>query len=116
MSKLESSPGNIYRQGDVLLVPCEGFPPAAKPQQSLDGRVVLAEGERTGHAHTMPSDRVVLFREDGAGHGGYLRVEGARPVALSHEEHATIDVAPGTYRVVQQREYLPRSAPRIMSD
>jgi hypothetical protein len=29
------------------------------------------------------------------------------PVTLDHKEHAPIDVAPGAYRVVIQREYVP---------
>ncbi|MBI1220821.1 MAG: hypothetical protein GC186_20030 [Rhodobacteraceae bacterium] len=106
----------MYRQGDVLLVPYSGVPAEAQPEPVQNGRVVLAEGERTGHAHTMLADRVAFFREDGAGRGGYLRVDGLDPVALSHEEHATVQVPPGNYRVIQQREYLPRSGPRRVSD
>lgn len=116
MSTVESPSRSIYRQGDVLLVPCSGVPAEAVPQSIQNGRVVLAEGERTGHAHTMLADRVAFFREDGAGSGGYLRVGGADPVALNHEEHATVEVAPGNYRVIQQREYQPQSRPRRVSD
>jgi hypothetical protein len=32
-------------------------------------------------------------------------VRGAAPVALRHEEHDTLAVEPGAYRVVRQREY-----------
>ena len=27
------------------------------------------------------------------------------PTTLTHEEHATIDLTPGTYKVLRQREY-----------
>lgn len=116
MSTVERPAQNTYRQGDILLVPYPVVPAEALRQPARSGRVVLAEGERTGHAHTILSDRVTFFREDGAGRGGYLRVEGSDSVALHHEEHATVQVAPGSYRVIQQREYLPRSRPRVVSD
>jgi hypothetical protein len=90
------------RQGDVLLVPVDGIPAAARPVRRTIGRVILAEGEVTGHAHAIRSPAATLLR---AGDERYLRV--AAPVTLDHEEHARIEVAPGTYRVVIQREYVP---------
>lgn len=107
----------IFRQGDVLLVPCEDIPPGASEETPEDGRVVLAHGEVTGHAHVMRADRVCYFRDDGTGSGGaYLRVGGKEPVALTHEEHYPLAIPPGNYRVVQQREYQPRALPRFVRD
>jgi len=90
------------RQGDVLLVPVATFPETARPLPRTGGRVVLAEGEVTGHAHAIRAAGAILLadRDD-----RYLRV--AAPVTLDHEEHGAIEVAPGTYRVVIQREYVP---------
>lgn len=106
-----------YRQGDVLLVPCAEIPAGAHEEAPENGRVVLARGERTGHAHTMAADRVCYFREDGSGSGGgFLRVAGPAPVDLTHEEHAPLSIPPGNYRVVRQREYQPRAAPRTVTD
>ncbi len=96
-----SAPAQV-RQGDVLLVPVEEAPTAARAVRRARGRVVLAEGEVTGHAHAIRSSAATLL---GAGDERYLRV--AAPVTLDHEEHAPIEVAPGTYRVVIQREYVP---------
>jgi hypothetical protein len=90
------------RQGDVLLVPVDEVPDGARPRGRVDGRVVLAEGEVTGHAHAIRSTGATLL---GAGDERYLRV--TTPVTLDHEEHSPIEVAPGTYRVVIQREYVP---------
>jgi len=104
-----------YRQGDVLLVPCADIPAGAVEEAAEHGRVVLARGERTGHAHTMAADRVCYFREDGTGRG-FIRVAGPAPVDLTHEEHAPLAIPPGSYRVVQQREYQPRAAPRAVTD
>lgn len=104
-----------YRQGDVLLVPCAEIPSGALEEATENGRVVLARGELTGHAHTMAGDRVCYFRDDGTG-SGFIRVTGPDPVDLTHEEHAPLAVPPGNYRVVQQREYQPRRAPRAVID
>ena len=104
-----------YRQGDVLLVPCGAIPRSAHEEPAENGRVVLAYGERTGHAHIMPADRVAYFRDDGSGHA-FLHVSPGEQVALTHEEHAPLTVQPGTYRIIVQREYQPRSAPRAVAD
>ena len=96
-----ASPAQV-RQGDVLLVPVDELPAAARPIRRTGGRVVLAEGEVTGHAHAIRSSAATLFA---TGEERYLRA--AAPVTLDHEEHAPIEVAPGTYRVVIQREYVP---------
>lgn len=104
-----------YRQGDVLLMPCADVPASARAEAPEDGRVVLARGETTGHAHVMAADRVCHFRDDGTG-GGFLRIDGTDPVALTHEEHDELMVPPGSYRVVRQREYQPRAMPRVVVD
>lgn len=90
------------RQGDVLLVPVDEIPGVARPLRRAGGRVVLAEGEVTGHAHAIRSSAAALLGTDDE---RYLRV--AAPVSLDHEEHGPIAIAPGTYRVVIQREYVP---------
>jgi len=110
MSRIDPShraPGATaqVRQGDVLLVPVEEVPEGARSLARTRGRVVLAEGEVTGHAHAIRSSAATLL---GTGDERYLRV--AAPVTLDHEEHAPIPVVPGTYRVVIQREYV---APEI---
>jgi len=93
-----------YRQGDVFLMAIDRVPAAAKEIPREAGRVILAHGEVTGHAHGIRDSRV-MFRMDEA--GSYLTVLGEAPVALTHEEHAPIEVPPGDYRVVRQREYSP---------
>ena len=95
------------RRGDVLLERIE--PPAGELTRSLDEQGqplagLVVEGERTGHAHVLPA-RVY----DSAG-GRLLFLE--RPTPITHEEHAAVDVPAGWWRVTQQREYVPRQAPR----
>ena len=99
----------MYRQGDVLLIPVKSIPKGANELPRDNGRVVLAYGEVTGHAHAFSSGRATMFREDGSGGGGgtFLLVKGGAPAALRHEEHTTVKVPPGNYEVRRQREYTP---------
>ncbi|MEV0182026.1 hypothetical protein AB0I54_22435 [Streptomyces sp. NPDC050625] len=108
----------MYRQGDVLIVPVakEAVPShvAAAPREPRDGRgrLVLALGEVTGHAHAVvgPGE---LVRETGPFGPMLLHLpQGGRVV---HEEHAAIALPKGWYRVIRQREYVPGSV-RIVAD
>jgi hypothetical protein len=88
-----------YRQGDVLLDPCQ-IPATAKTLTVKD-RVILAEGEATGHHHSIALKRNkldVLLDGDQM----YLRVKS--PAVLEHQEHAAIVVEPGEYIVRKQME------------
>jgi hypothetical protein len=63
-----------YRQGDVLVVPAAAVPDGATPLEREGGRVVLAHGEVTGHAHAITAPKAQLFRfEDNGGGGGFFR-------------------------------------------
>jgi hypothetical protein len=97
------APGRgLIRQGDLLLVPVEELPRSLR--DSDRGRLVLAEGEATGHAHVVDDERATLHR---GWWETYLQVEGSQPVLLLHEEHDPLAVAPGLYEVRRQREYEP---------
>jgi len=113
---MQVSMDRSYRQGDILLLPCPKIPSGAVREAPEDGVVVLARGETSGHRHVMTADRVVFFREDGSGSGGFIKVTGDVPVDLSHEEHAPLSIPPGDYRVVRQHEYQPQARPRPVMD
>lgn len=100
----------VFRQGDVLVqrVPDR---PRAGADASERGRIVLAHGEVTGHAHeVVPAERIdgelpaAQFFEEPDG-TRMLFVD--RHCLLTHQEHAAIALAPGCYKVVRQREYSP---------
>jgi hypothetical protein len=90
-----------FRQGDVLLVQVDDLPDGATAERR-SGRIVLAEGEATGHAHAVEEADARTFT-----HGGQRYLLTRSIAQLVHEEHAPIDVPPGTWRVVIQREYQP---------
>lgn len=103
----------IYRQGDVLLIPVDTIPEGAKPvARDTRGRLVLAEGEVTGHAHAILDETAELVTADEAAEL-YLLVHGTDPVDLLHEEHATIQVPPGQYERRILREYAPEEIRQV---
>ena len=89
-----------YRQGDVLLHPVAALPAEAQPVKAAT-RIVLAEGEQTGHAHAIQPKRGQV-KQWLAGTELYLEVR--QPVTLEHEEHALATVEPGIYHVRRQVE------------
>lgn len=99
-----------YRQGDVLIE--RVFDSALKDDAMEDipredGRIVLAHGEATGHAHAI-SDKNAFFFEGPGRKERFLRVlKGG--VALRHEEHREVKIPAGLYRITRQREYSPEA-------
>ena len=91
-----------YRQGDVMLIRMAKAPARAVAVRRRGGKVVLARGEQTGHAHVIESD-VAQLLEDVTGKRFLILTRTER---LVHEEHAPVDVPPGIYQVLQQREYV----------
>lgn len=95
-----------YRQGDVLIERIGSLPKNRKPVAREHGKVVLAHGEVTGHAHAIADKHVTQTAS--ADHPGVTFLEVREAVAaLKHEEHSTIELPPGEYRVTRQREYSP---------
>jgi hypothetical protein len=100
----------MFRQGDVLLVPVptSQLPRNVQPlPRDARGRLVLALGEATGHAHAVSARDADLLADPAEVDRRFLRI--ATEAMLTHEEHAAISLPAGLYRVVQQREYVPGS-------
>jgi hypothetical protein len=93
----------MYRQGDVLVVPCDSIPDDLEKIEEDNNRIVLAYGEATGHAHAIHKNSF-LFR-DKISNKFYLIV--TKPTELVHEEHDTINLPIGNYEVIRQRFYTP---------
>lgn len=119
------------RQGDVALFPVSQLPAGCTEIPNDNGRIVLAHGEVTGHAHAI-ADHVTM---DPAAAGEIMQAAIARakarlwqspsgdrylevrePVSLSHEEHSTHVIPPGIYEVPVQVEQSVANAPRRVAD
>lgn len=96
------------RQGDVLIVSTDGIPAGATPVAREDGRLILAHGEVTGHAHVVDSDTALFLATDlDEMADRYLKIE--QECQVVHDEHEPITLPPGDYIVRRQREYAPEA-------
>jgi len=93
----------VYRQGDVLLVKVDELPAEVKPVKRDAGRIVLAYGEQTGHAHAIKAPQVKMLMTL----AGERFLSSATGFNLNHEEHATVKLPAGTFKVIRQVEYTP---------
>lgn len=97
-----------YRHGDVIVKQVESIPAEAVEQKSK--KLVLAEGEVTGHSHQISAGVAQLFRyEDKV----YLRVT-SEIAALTHEEHHKIELPTGDYEVEIQQDYEPSGWQKVV--
>jgi len=116
-----------YRQGDVMLQrvgdpiskdvnpgffsPVNGSSIVARDETD---RIVLAEGEMTGHSHCVLDKKSELFVTRGGKH--YLNVpeesaiEHINPDNSPTGEHDVINLEPGLYELTQQSEYNDEDA------
>ena len=101
------------RQGDVLVMRAgKSFTldtSKGPAKRDARGRVVLAEGEVTGHAHAICEPNVALYPMDAMLAG--LKVD--KLSTLVHDEHGTLTIEPGTYVVKRQREFMGDEARRV---
>ena len=95
------------RQGDVLLVKIGDEKPTGKAKAY--GRVVLAEGEVTGHAHVVEGAVAEFVSTDG---NRLLWVEA--PTTIKHEEHATVMLNPGLWQLGVQMEQTAEDLRHVM--
>ena len=102
---------SMYRQGDILIVAITSEPEGERVARDAQGRIVLALGEATGHAHAIADPGAELLEADGDERFLRVLIEGG--VDLTHEEHAAIHLPQGDYRVIRQREFTyPEGSPR----
>ena len=105
---------NPYRQGDTLLIPVSTIPNTAKAVR-VSNRVVVREGETTGHAHVLEGAAIEEFESATPTADAVERyVRLATATAYVHEDHyvaitaterAPMMIPPGSYKVIQQREF-----------
>jgi hypothetical protein len=92
--------GTLYRHGDVLIKRIDRIPAGAQKREGS----TLAHGEVTGHSHRIQHPESVQLW----GQGQEIFLEVKEAIAnLIHEEHRTIELTQGFYRVWKQREYRP---------
>ena len=96
-----------YRHGDVMIEKVRSLP---SKKRKLP-HTILANGEITGHSHRVDHSGASLYESPG---GLFLHVT-AKQATVSHEEHDSIALPKGYYRVWRQREYSPEEI-RVIRD
>lgn len=112
---------DLFAQGDLLIERVDEVAPSGQlPSAASDGSFVLAEGELTGHSHTIHG-HVTMFRDDslardipGGLYIGHVNID-STVGRIQHQEHAPVTLPKGTYRVRRQRELEPKDA-RVVAD
>jgi len=105
----------IARQGDVLLVRVRSAKAGELVDRDTDDSIVLAHGEATGHRHRIASRAADLYAHPDPQRPTERILRARELVRLLHEEHSTIELPKGTYRVIRQRSYEP-SGIRTVAD
>jgi len=84
----------MKRQGDLVFKKVND-----QPKQVESKRLLIAEGEATGHHHVLiaQTDSVIL------GDNTLFTVKGK--AKLVHQEHNEIEFESGTYLVIREREH-----------
>lgn len=104
----------IARQGDVLLMAVPSIPQNAKAhvRQADRGRIILAYGEVTGHAHALEAATVNAY---GASDDAFwLEVPEGSTATVTHEEHSAITI-PADVRFVHVRRQVEYTPERIVN-
>lgn len=121
----------MFRQGDVLVIYVDRLPANTTKRARENGRVVLAHGEVTGHAHAITERKCVHYDAPDAVSAAqallksvglereitpensptFLDLEVETP--LEHEEHSTINLPAGKAVVLRQREYAPEQIRQV---
>jgi hypothetical protein len=109
----------MWRQGDVLIMQADKVKPGAEVPRDK-GRVVLAYGEVTGHAHAIKTPAAKLYElatpaADAAALALGERILRSRTgMRLQHEEHDEIKLPAGSFLVRHQREYSPTALRQVI--
>lgn len=119
----------VGRQGDVAIFRVAALPPGAMLRKRECGRIVLAHGEVTGHAHAIREQSVAHFDAPNATeaarqllasvgltieiteHNAPSFLDVTVAATVQHEEHAALALDPGQYIVLRQREWSDAEEP-----
>lgn len=88
----------LFRHGDLLIREIHSMPHTAKPIRTN----IIAEGEKTGHNHTLHGSHQIYETVDNQKH-----FEAMQELEIKHPEHNTIIIPKGIYTVVHERSFNP---------
>ena len=98
-----------YTQGDVFIESIDKIPNGVKKKDNI-----LAYGEITGHRHRFESKAIQVFVDEDKQQ--FIEVSNNEEGLLVHEEHDTVHLPKGKYKVRLQREYDVIEGTRAVTD
>jgi hypothetical protein len=99
-----------FRQGDVMLEKISALPAKVKRVPAEGGRLIVARGEVTGHAHAVAEEMGEMYVDESG--RIYLQIE--TETEIVHEEHGAIPLPVGVYVYTPQREYHPEAIRNVL--
>ena len=125
MSKEKAEPTKRpdYRQGDIVFLRTRVLPSPLCPSPR---RNVVAEGELDGHRHVLDTDRQVVYESVNTDHTIVVLDETTllihtgpdnepafdKETAKKRDTHIAVEIPPGKYFVVRERDTLPTQKTR----
>src|SRR3982750_179110 len=104
----------IFRQGDILITKVNNMIDNKKEYSLIPNSKTVALGELTGHHHTFSEQSQVLLYKDKKSSSTQQEIEEPTLIEvkssvaeLVHQEHNTILLPKGTYKVTREMEYNP---------
>jgi hypothetical protein len=96
----------FLQQGDVLIKKVNSIPAGTKLPH-----LILAQGEATGHCHTITEGEAEIIE---IGERWYLRVLSEEAI-LTHQEHRQIIIPQGEYEIgiVQEYDHFAEEARKV---
>ena len=84
-----------YQHGDVTIKPVKSI-----PQDAIkENHNVLMDGEVTGHKHQVIGKHNIFTKE------GILYLQADNQIIVKHEEHKSMTIPAGNYKINRVREY-----------
>lgn len=103
------------QHGDVLFKRIPELPGGLVPAPRRDGKIIVAEGEATGHSHVIESEKATLWalEKDGV---TQLYLEVTEPATVTHDEHKPLPIPKGIYEIgrVKEYDYLSQMERRVV--
>jgi len=106
----------MFRQGDILITQVDGNSIDHGKYSIIPDSKTVALGEITGHHHTFSDNsQVLLFKDKKDGKSAnnnnlddptLIQVQ-SEMAELEHQEHNTILLPEGTYKITREVEYNP---------
>jgi hypothetical protein len=102
----------LWRQGDIFIETIKFI--ADLPGRTKLPHGTIVHGEVTGHRHRVEDPATADLYTGSNPAEFFLEVKAPRALIV-HEEHGTIELERGFYRIWRQREYAPEAI-RIVVD